>query len=72
MTFDAFKHVYVWSPLRKPVGLFGVWLLMLSRRILTWSKYRCSWCGRDPGMNSVISRKGLRCSGLYTRCDLEP
>lgn len=62
--FESFKHV-MWGRFRNPVGKFGLVLFKIGRKLLKWSLYRCSWCGRNCGLESSISRKGLRCSTLF-------
>ena len=58
---------------RKAVTEIGYRLLKLGRRMLKWSAGRCSWCGAQPGFQSSMSRKGLRCMGHNDRdCTREP
>lgn len=65
MLLEATKHNIKFSKvgnmIRELVAVLAVQLLRLSRKMLKWSLKRCSWCGANCGMNSVISKKGMRC-----------
>jgi hypothetical protein len=71
MNWESFKH-RLWGYNRFWIAILGLVLLKLGRRILKWSGVYCSWCGRDPGMASTYSRKGLRCDSYDTSCIKEP
>jgi|WetSurMetagenome_2_1015567.scaffolds.fasta_scaffold155016_3 hypothetical protein len=54
---------------RIEIWFHHVWGLLVIRnlfKVARWSADRtfgyCSWCGRQPGFNSSVSRKGLRCA----------
>lgn len=72
MSWQSFKHNQIWWRTRKPIAEIAVRLLRMSRRMLRWTGVYCSWCGRDPGMSSSYSRKGLRCVSLGRDCEKEP
>ena len=46
----------------------GLKLLRGGRRLIKRGRGRCTWCGANPGFNSVVSRKGLRCDSIVRRC----
>ena len=63
---ESFIHWVKWNSnpgrmARRMVMRAGLMFLRLGRRCLRWSGGRCSWCGRNPGFQSVVSRRGLRC-----------
>jgi hypothetical protein len=47
-------------------GIYGKYvvrkLFKLARKSTRYTFGYCSWCGRQPGFASSISRKGLRCT----------
>lgn len=53
---------------RRTAMQIGLALLSAARRLLRWSGGRCSWCGANPGFQSTVSRKGLRCDTLDRDC----
>lgn len=77
MSLDAKLHTLIWwTPAGKAARWFATWLGLLllrgGRRLLRWSLGRCSWCGANPGFQSTVSRKGLRCDTLTRKCTEEP
>lgn len=66
------KHYWNWQVIKwsTPVGSIlrkvsmrvGLALLSAARKTLKFSGGRCTWCGRDCGFQSSISRKGMRCA----------
>jgi hypothetical protein len=73
MRWDSFKHGLKWNTragkvARNLVTWFALILLGRSRSMLRWSAGRCSWCGGNPGFNSRMSRKGLRCESIGRDC----
>ncbi len=73
MKFDAVKHNLKWNTwigevYRKSITNMGLRFLSFGRWLIKKGMGRCSWCGYDCGMNSTVSRKGLRCSSLDRNC----
>jgi uncharacterized Fe-S radical SAM superfamily protein PflX len=77
MNYSAWKHNLKWDSFvgtaaRYITGELGRLLLKAGQRLLKYSLAYCSLCGRDCGMDSTVSRKGLRCSSLKHHCtDIE-
>lgn len=74
---DATRHTMKWHTkpgaiARKAVGWLGLAMLRRGRKLLAWIGGRCSWCGADPGFQSAVSRKGLRCMGYDRDCTKYP
>lgn len=57
---------------RKRIGAIGARAIRLGRWLCRKGSARCTWCGRECGFDSSISRKGLRCAGLYRDCQEMP
>ena len=77
MKTDAIRHNFIWNTkagsfIRNSVTWCGVKMLRTGRKLLKWSAGRCSWCGANPGFDSIMSGKGLRCDGLNRKCTDKP
>ncbi len=64
----ALKHNIKWdtaigAAYRESLTLVGVLAMRLSRWCFRKSAGRCTWCGASCGLDSSISKKGLRCTG---------
>jgi len=73
MNISAYRHNIKWDTrigdwTRKVVTWLGIKSMAFARRCFKWSLGRCSYCGKDPGFASSVSRKGLRCSTLERDC----
>lgn len=58
--------------IRKHIASAAAAQIRLMRRLLRWTGSRCSWCGRDCGLNSSISAKGMRCAPYDRDCERMP
>ena len=70
--WQSFKHRVMWNTLTGRVSRYiitriGLLFLRIARRMFRWSLGRCSWCGRNCGMSSTISAKGMRCDFGYNQ-----
>ena len=76
-TIEGIKHSLKWDTriggfARKVTTKVGLWLLKRGRKTLKWSLGACSWCGANCGMQSTVSKKGLRCVTLDRNCTDKP
>jgi len=55
--------------IRKRIANVAAAIIRAMRRVLKMTGTRCTWCGADPGFQSSISRKGLRCNGYGRDCE---
>lgn len=55
--------------IRKRIANLAALIIRAMRRVLRMTGTRCTWCGADPGFQSSISRKGLRCNGYGRDCE---
>jgi hypothetical protein len=77
MNYENFKW-YIWtSRIGLTVRRAGDWtgynLIKIGRKMLRWSHTgRCSWCGKYCGIDSIISKKGIRCWSIEDNCWEKP